>query len=285
MAVVPAVFRLVRLNNVLVSFAGTIVAGLAAVGLGVPTSWAFWFVIVLAGLSTACVTAAGNVLNDVLDVEGDRVNHPDRPIVRGEWTVSEASMLCTGLFAAGGLFIVPLLNFAPLLGVIYLVAVGALLGYEYRLKARGFTGNGLVALLTGLVFLYGGTAVGDPLTAVPFAVMAFLATLSREITKDIEDMGGDVGRHTLPMTRGVPFAVAASRASVAAAIVASAVPLLWFVPLGSVGGIMYLAFVAAADAVFVLSVAYLPRRLHWEQTMSKVAMAVALVAFLVVAFR
>jgi geranylgeranylglycerol-phosphate geranylgeranyltransferase len=136
-----------------------------------------------------------------------------------------------------------------------------------------------------LVFLYGGAAVGEPLVVAPFAVMALLATLSREVTKDIEDMGGDVGRQTLPMTHGVPVAAAVSRVSVAAAIATSSVPLLWFAPPTSVGGIMYLAFVAAADALFVLSVAFLPRRLHWEQTMSKVAMSVALVAFLAVAFR
>lgn len=280
-----AVLRLVRIGNVAVSFAGTVVGGVAAAGLGVPTDARFWILVLLAALSTASVTAGGNVLNDVLDVAGDRVNHPDRPIVRAEWTVDEARMLATGLFAAGGLFIVPILTAAPLLGMIYLVAVAALLAYEFRLKARGLTGNSLVALLTGLVFVYGGAAVGQPLVVVPFAVMAFLATLSREITKDIEDMSGDVGRSTLPMTRGVPFASGASRASVGAAIAVSAVPLLWYAPPTSVGGIMYLAFVAAADAVFVLSVAYLPRRLHWEQSMSKIAMSIALLAFLAVAFR
>ncbi len=280
-----AVLRLVRIGNVAVSFAGTVVGGLAALGLGIPYGAGFWTAVILAGISTACVTAAGNVLNDVLDVAGDRVNHPDRPLVRGEWTVENARMLATGLFAAGGLIIIPILTATPLLGVIYVVAVVALLGYELRLKARGFVGNAVVALLTGLVFLYGGAAAGNPLVVVPFAVMAFLATLSREITKDIEDIGGDVGRRTLPMAYGIPLATMVSRLSVAAAIATSAVPLLWFVPLSSVGGIMYLALVLAADAVFVLSVTYLPRRLHYEQTMSKVAMSVALVAFLAVAFR
>lgn len=281
----PAVVRLVRLGNVGVSFVGTLVGGMAAVGAGIPLSASFWWAVGLAALSTACVTAGGNVLNDVLDVEGDRVNHPDRPLVRGDWTVPGARGLAGGLFAAGGLLVVPILSAEPLVGVIYLVAVGALLGYELRFKARGFVGNGVVALLTGLVFLYGGAAAGQPLWVVPFAVMAFLATLSREVTKDIEDMEGDVGRRTLPMSHGVPFATAVSRSSVGAAIAVSASPLLWFVPWTSVGGIMYLIFVLAADAILVLSVAYLPRRLHWEQSMSKVAMAVALVAFWAVAFR
>ena len=279
------VFRLVRIGNVAVSFVVTVVGGLAALGLGVPSASSFWIPVLLAALSTACVTAGGNVLNDVLDIEGDRVNHPDRPLVRGEFSVREARSLATGLFAAGGLLIVPIVAAVPLVGAIYVVAVVALLGYELRLKARGFVGNGVVALLTGLVFLYGGAAVGSALLVVPFAVLAFLATLSREVTKDIEDMGGDVGRRTLPMTRGVPFASAASRVSVGVAIAVSFLPVLWFAPLSSVGGIMYLALVLAADAIFVASVAYLPNRLHWEQTMSKVAMSVALLAFFAGAFR
>jgi hypothetical protein len=70
-----------------------------------------------------------------------------------------------------------------------------------------------------------------------------------------------------------------------AAVVLSFVPFVWFLHLTSVAGIIYLALVLAADAVFVVSIAYLPERLHWEQTMSKVAMTVALFAFLAVAFR
>jgi geranylgeranylglycerol-phosphate geranylgeranyltransferase len=123
------------------------------------------------------------------------------------------------------------------------------------------------------------------LVMVPFAAMAFGATLSREVIKDIEDLAGDVGRRTLPMTHGVPFSTGVARGAVVAAIVLSFVPIVWFLRASSVAGIMYLGLVVVADAVFVVSIAYLPNRLHWEQTMSKVAMTVALFAFLAVAFR
>ena len=281
----PPILRLVRIGNVGVSFAGTIVGGLAAAGFGVPFSFSFWWPIALAALSTACVTAAGNVLNDVLDVTTDRTNHPDRPLVRGEFTIDGARRLAVALFVVGGLLIVPVVTTHPLLAAIFLVAVGSLVVYELRWKAQGLEGNALVALLTGLVFLYGGTAAGAPVTVLPFVGMAFLATLAREIIKDVEDMAGDVGRRTLPMARGMPFATASARASIGAAIALSFAPLFWYVSVGSVVGIMYLALVLAADAIFVVSVAYLPSRLHWEQTVSKGAMAVALLAFLAVAFR
>ncbi len=277
--------RLVRAGNLLVSFVGVLVGGLAAAGMGLGVSSSFWIAVVLAAVSTACVTAAGNVLNDLFDVETDRTNHPDRPLVQGTISLSQARALTAGLFVAGVIVVVPIIPTYPAVGVILAIAAGALLAYQYRFKARGFVGNLVVALLTGLVFLYGGAAAGAPLVMVPFAAMAFFATLSREVIKDMEDVRGDVDRRTLPQTHGLSVSGGVARASVGVAIAASAVPFLWFLPLGSVAGIIYLGLVLVADAIFVVSVAYLPTRLHWEQTMSKVAMTVALCAFLAVAFR
>jgi geranylgeranylglycerol-phosphate geranylgeranyltransferase len=277
--------RLVRAGNLAVSFVGVLVGGLAALGTVTGLGSLAWIDLGLAAVSTALVTAGGNVLNDVLDRDGDRVNHPDRPLVTGEISVGRAKALGAALFVLGVAVAVPVAVREVWIGPILAVAVGALLGYEFVLKARGFVGNLVVALLTGLVFLYGGAAVGAPLLVAPFAGMAFLATLSRELIKDMEDVRGDVGRSTLPKTRGMGVATGLARGSVVAAVALSASPLLWFVRWDSVAGIIYLGLVLVADGLFVLSVAFLPSRLHWEQTVSKVAMTVALFAFLAVAFR
>ena len=277
--------RLVRAGNLGVSFVGTVVGGLVARGTGVGAPLTFWVYLLLAGLSTALVTAGGNVLNDVLDREGDRTNHPDRPLVTGEVSVGAAKALAAALFVVGIAVVVPVVLAVPLLGVILAVAVGSLLGYEFRFKARGFVGNGVVALLTGLVFLYGGAVGGSIVTVAPFAAMAFLATLSREVIKDMEDVAGDVGRTTLPKTHGLGFAGGTARAAAELAIALSALPALTFVRPTTVAGIIYLALVVAADVIFAVSVRFLPERLHYEQTMSKLAMTVALFAFLAVAFR
>ena len=277
--------RLVRVGNLGVSFAGTIVGGLVARGAGIWISPGVWVAVLLAALSTSLVTAGGNVLNDLLDRDGDRTNHPDRPLVTGAISVRAARALAVAFFVLGVAVVVPVVLIEPLVGLLLALAVGALLGYEFRLKSRGFVGNLVVGFLTGMVFLYGGAAAGNALLLAPFAAMAFLATLSREVVKDMEDVAGDVGRSTLPKTRGMGFSGGTARVSVGIAIVLSAAPFLWFLRWGTVVGIIYLVLVLAADAVFVLSVAYLPRRLHWEQTMSKVGMTIALFAFLAVAFR
>jgi geranylgeranylglycerol-phosphate geranylgeranyltransferase len=282
---VHPLLRLVRVNNVLVSFAGTIVGGLVARGTGVVVPLSLYVVLAIAGISAAMVTGGGNVLNDLLDREGDRVNHPTRPLVTGAVSVRTARGLAIGLLVGAGIVVLPILATAPWLGLLLLAAVGALLVYEFRFKALGLAGNLLVAFLTAAVFLYGGAAAGAPLLLVPFAIMAFGATLSREIIKDMEDAEGDVQRRTLPRTHGFPVATGAARLAAAAALVLSPVPLLSFVPWRSAAGIIYLVLVLAADALFVVSVARLPRDLHRAQSVSKVAMTVALLAFLAAAFR
>jgi geranylgeranylglycerol-phosphate geranylgeranyltransferase len=282
---VRAAFQLVRLGNTIVSFVGTIVGGVAARGAGVNLPAAVWISLFLAAFSTAFVTAGGNVVNDVLDRESDRVNHPDRPLVTGAISPAAARWTAVALLVAAVVVAIPVILAQPLVGVLLAVALGALLSYEFRFKSAGFGGNLLVAFLTGLVFLYGGAAAGVPLAVLPFGLMAFFATLSREVIKDMEDLAGDVDRRTLPRVRGISFSAGVARAAVATALALSVVPLFILLPLVSVAGIMYATFVFVADALFVVSVFWLPARLHTEQTVSKGAMAVALLAFLAVAFR
>jgi geranylgeranylglycerol-phosphate geranylgeranyltransferase len=277
--------QLVRIGNTIVSFAGTVVGGLAARGAGFALPGPVFVYLILAAFSTASVTAGGNVINDIFDRESDRINHPDRPLVTGAITPRQARAIAIGLLVASGALILPVVLSAPLLVPILAAAVTALLAYELRFKSAGFAGNLLVAFLTGAVFLYGGAAVGAALPVVPFALMAFFATLSREVIKDMEDVPGDVERRTLPRTLGIPLSGAVAKLSVATAIVLSAVPPLFLVSIQSISGLVYVAFVVAADALFVASVAWLPRHLHREQSVSKGAMAVALLAFLSVAFR
>jgi geranylgeranylglycerol-phosphate geranylgeranyltransferase len=277
--------QLLRIGNVLVSFAGTLIGGLDAHGNPFSVTFPLWGVLLLAGTSTACVTAGGNVLNDIIDRETDLVNHPDRPLVTGAISVATARRLATGLLTASWIVILPIVGGAPFLAVILAIAIGGLLTYEFRFKAEGFAGNLLVAFLTGAVFLFGGAAVGRLLAVVPFALMAFLATLRREVIKDMEDATGDLDRRTLPRTRGMRVSGLVARISAALAILLSPIPIFTFLSGLSGAGIMYLALVVAADALFAISVVWLPRRLHQEQTISKGAMTVALAAFLAAAFR
>jgi geranylgeranylglycerol-phosphate geranylgeranyltransferase len=283
-AVHPAL-RLIRAGNVLVSFVGTLVGGLAAFADGVRLPLPAWIPILLAAGSTACVTAAGNILNDLGDRNSDRTNHPDRPLVTGAIAPATARLGAVLLLVLSALLILTVVPGHLALGAIWGVAVLTLLSYEFRGKSLGLIGNLEVALLTGLVFLYGAAAAGSLLPVAPLVLMAFFATASREMIKDMEDAGGDVDRRTFPRVHGMASSGLVARAFVGVALLLSALPLLFLLRLDSIAGIMYLLSVVAADALFVASVAYLPSRLHAEQSLSKLAMAIALLAFLALAFR
>lgn len=282
---VHAGLRLIRPANTLVSFAGTVVGALAARGTGLDWDTEFFLAVLVAAASTACVTAGGNVINDLLDRDSDRVNHPDRPIVTGAVSVSGATRLAVGLLVVSAALMIPLALDHLFIPVIWALAVGSLLAYEFRFKARGLSGNALVAFLTAAVFLYGAAVTSHEAVVLPLAAMAFGATLSREVIKDMEDAGGDVGRRTLPRVYGMRTGTQVARAAVAGAIALSPLPAILTLAPFSAAGIMYLGLVLATDALFVVSVAWLPNRLHGEQSLSKAAMTVALLAFLAVAFR
>jgi geranylgeranylglycerol-phosphate geranylgeranyltransferase len=277
--------RLARIPNVAVSAVGTLIGGWAARGMGLQLTGTDDLYLLLAAVSTGLVTAGGNALNDLLDREGDRANHPDRPLVTGEIGSAAARGFVIACFAAGVGVVIPVMIGAPLVGALLAMALAAILSYEFRFKAVGFLGNLEVAFLTGLVFLYGAASVGPVGPVAALAGMAFLATLSREVIKDMEDMGGDLERSTLPRRYGLGLPTRIARGAIVGAVVLSGFPFLGLVRWGSPAGIMYLALVLAADAIFVVSVAGLPHRLHRSQTVSKLAMAVALAAFLAVAFR
>jgi geranylgeranylglycerol-phosphate geranylgeranyltransferase len=286
--------RLLRPGNGAISFIGTVVGGLAATGISHGNLLREVAILLAAAFTTFLANSGGNVLNDYLDREGDRKNHPDRPLPQGEVEPGQVRVYSAGLFVASA---IPLLALAALgdlpSGIIgsllpFLIwgfAVALLLLYELRWKANGLVGNSTVGLLTGTVFLFGAAVVGSPVLIIPLAGMATLATLSREVIKDMEDVEGDVDRRTLPREHGMGVATGAARAAVIAAIVLSPLPsLTWLPPFSggtvSLAGIIYLALVAAADLVFVVSVKDLPEQLHREQSLSKLAMVVALIGFL-----
>ena len=135
-------------------------------------------------------------------------------------------------------------------------------------------------LFPGLLTLFAGLAVyagrGDPLlrTAI-LAALAGLSTLGREVTKDIEDMAGDVDRRTLPQQIGARRAGLVATSAFTAAVVLSVVP--WSL---QILGFPYAALVVPADGMFIYAALYSAARPTASQRVAKYGMIVALVAFL-----
>jgi len=149
-----------------------------------------------------------------------------------------------------------------------------MVSYDLGLKHRGFVGNAAISLLVGMLFLFGGAVVGNPLPTVSLLLLAFLATLSREIVKDIQDVEGDADRRTLPKSIGIPRARSLAAAMVVMAVSLSPIPVIF-----GLLGQGYLWAVIAADAIFIYSISRF-KDPAGASVLLKIAMGVGLVAFI-----
>ena len=165
-------------------------------------TWSNTFSILLAGCAGALVTAGANAINDVFDIDIDCINRPDRVLPSGNLTVNQAKRFwyVTSMLALVFTTLLSLIAF-----VIVLCAIVILYFYSAYLKRTVLVGNVVVALMTGMAFIYGGVVVANLGRALIPALFAFLINLAREVVKDIEDMEGDNKEKagTFPLIYGV----------------------------------------------------------------------------------
>ena len=197
----PPLLRLLRPLNLVLSLVGIAVGGILAAGseaLAAPALQS----LMLAMVSGALVGAASNAHNDVVDVEIDRRNRPDRPVASGAVSPELATSIWAVLSGLGvGLGAVVSLG----VGAVALGSVVLLWLYSTRLKGAPLWGNLVVSFVIALALVYGAVAVGPITPTVLVGVgMTFLITLAREIVKDVEDVEGDAaeGARTLAVVRG-----------------------------------------------------------------------------------
>ena len=168
----------------------------------------FWSGFAWHALAALAIFAGGNVINDVCDVEVDRINAPTRPLPSGEVS-TRAAVAWTGLLfgIGGGASVVAGWISGYWATGVALWAIGWLIVYSLWLKGRVLVGNVTIAMLAGLLVLYGAHAVGGQwYSGIVGAVFAFGTTFARELVKDLADVEGDraLGLRTLaivsPMT-------------------------------------------------------------------------------------
>jgi len=230
------------------------------------------------------ITGAGNAINDVYDVEIDQINRPTRPIPSGRITVRRSILTSLVLFLMGiviSLYISVEVGFLGCL-VLALFNSGLLVEYARRLKRTALCGNLSVAYLTASTFLYGGAMVGYSAleNVLVLVLLAFLATLARELIKDVEDVRGDraLGASTLPIIAGKRWAVGIALACIVLGVCLSPLPMLEL--FGGLGK-EYLWLVAGADTGFLTSALLLIRgRTSSASRGVKLSMMLALVAFM-----
>ncbi|MEC8721323.1 MAG: UbiA family prenyltransferase, partial [Candidatus Thermoplasmatota archaeon] len=202
---------LIRLPNVLIGFFTVLLGGL----LGGASTVDHWIVVVLHAISVGGFMSAWNVYNDLMDIEGDQINHPRRPLASGAVSIGRARKIAMlslvtsiiGLLCAAGWVSTSGGNLSAWLPSlpIWFLALLLMIHYEFegehslRLKHKGLPGNLAVSLLVGIVIVFGAAAVGNATNPLIWCVglSAFGINSAREIIKDVEDVEGDMDRETL----------------------------------------------------------------------------------------
>lgn len=132
--------------------------------------------------------AAGYCLNDLTDLEEDRINRPGRILVRN--LISKRSCV---------IFSIVILSVSIILSALHVrffivnsSIITAIIFYNIYLKKTPFAGNLLTSILSAFPVLWGGLISGSVKTEIlSLFFLAVFLHLPREILKDIEDLRGD----------------------------------------------------------------------------------------------
>ncbi|MFH1686773.1 MAG: geranylgeranylglycerol-phosphate geranylgeranyltransferase [bacterium] len=192
--------KIIRLVNCLMAMMGVLIGAIL-------THASFvYYSAAISSLAAFAVCAAGNILNDLLDIDSDRINRPHRVLVRGALSRRYALIMMFVLNFLG-LALAMTVNAAVVTAVI--IAIVLLAAYNRYLKRLPLLGNTVIAFLGGLTFVTGAVAAEESFLALPpgpltAAGIAFFFHLAREVVKDMQDIAGDdfAGVLTLPQRIG-----------------------------------------------------------------------------------
>jgi 4-hydroxybenzoate polyprenyltransferase len=200
---------------------GFISGALTAVGAAPPEPWSSGLLTApfIGATMAALLNAGNNALNQIYDLDIDRVNKPKRPLPSGRLTVAQVWWF-TNITYASALVLAWLVVPRPGLNLstgrhecFWLVAVAVVCTYLYsvppfRTKRLGIWANVTIAIPRGVLLKVAGwSSVKTILGVEPWYIGAIfgLFLLGATTTKDFADMEGDRrgGCRTLPIQYGV----------------------------------------------------------------------------------
>ncbi len=152
--------------------------------------------IILGVITYFFVASSGMVINDIYDLEIDKINRPERPIPSGRITIKQAKIIFLTTYGIGvGLAIFHSFFFnIGFLNIILAVFFG-FIGWVYAKwgKKSGFLGNIIVSISFSIGLIYGAILNNSiiPPYIYYFFITSFFLLLSREVIKGCEDIEGD----------------------------------------------------------------------------------------------
>ena len=174
----------------------------------------------LHAFTIGCFIAGWFAINDLLDIDIDRINHPQRPLPSDN--ISELSAKKYGhrmmILSGVGMVAIIMNDEKNIEGMawkdsvaVWLVALLMMIAYELdgpfnpALKKRMFWGNLTIAMTMAITILFGAAAIDYALHPLLWlvAAAACVLTTAREMIMDNRDAIGDLDRNTYAKIKGV----------------------------------------------------------------------------------
>ena len=205
--------QLCRPFTMLAPMVGVLAGAGAAMGAsGTAFSTALILRVGMGAMMAGVLNAASNALNQVFDIEVDRINKPNRPIPSGRMSRSSAIKQAVGMYIAALMMAWPMRNEAGRECFI-LVCVAALFTLVYsvpplRTKRFGWRANLTIAIPRGLLLKVAGWSIVAPVFSdvEPWVLggLFFLFLIGASTAKDYADIEGDkrCGIRNLPIRMG-----------------------------------------------------------------------------------
>ena len=150
--------------------------------------------------------ALGNIFNDLVDINIDRIAHQNRPLITQTVTKKEAKII---LIICLVFIIISFYDLNHIARSSYTILLFPLLIlYSLILKKIPFIGNIVVAFLLSFVFIFTEIVIlGTYDQLIIPAFLAFGLSWIRELIKDISDYEGDLNNNvsTVPVYFGIQF--------------------------------------------------------------------------------
>ena len=162
---------------------------------------------IVATLNTLLIMSCSMVLNDLFDIEVDKINNPTRPLITGEITKKEAILLSLGILSITE--ILSFVYFPRFLQHIIHAAIVNIVAYTPIFKKIPIIKNISCASLISFSVIFTGLAANVNIMGkidylMTFVRLLFFGSLYNEIILDIRDYDGDKmnGINTIPVIFG-----------------------------------------------------------------------------------
>ncbi|QTE23234.1 geranylgeranylglycerol-phosphate geranylgeranyltransferase [Polaribacter cellanae] len=222
-----AFLKLIRYKNLLMVLLTMVLTKYAFIHSFIKNSYLSNLEFIFLTLSVLLITAGGYIINDIFDIEADKINKPNKVFVTTIISTKKAWNSYFLLNSLGFLLAIYVSISKPLYVFIsiFFITIFGLFLYSKVLKKKLLIGNFIIscfiALVIYIIYLYDFKYIEFwQLTqkeqtnsilflqiwvpVISYSFFAFLTTLIREIIKDIEDVDGDIKikAKTLPILFG-----------------------------------------------------------------------------------